>query len=58
MNTRTLYLFLGIVATIAGAAQLSIALFDKYGSHHRELLIGLLFLGIGVALLLRRRTLK
>lgn len=58
MGSRTLYLVAGILAILAGAVQLSVALFDKYGSHKRELIIGILFVGLGIAVLLRRRTLK
>ena len=57
MNTRTLYLVAGILAILAGIVQLAVAFFDKYRTHNREFLIGVLFLGIGIAVLLRRRTL-
>lgn len=58
MGSHTLYLVAGILAILAGIIQLSVALLDKYISHNRELFIGVLFLGIGIAVLLRRGTLK
>ena len=57
MSHRTLYIVAGILAILAGVVQLAVALLDKYATHRRELIIGVLFLAIGIAVLLRRRTL-